>query len=664
MRDYRSLKEGEITALEKQGCYCPDWSGIQVAENFRTQYIHRVRFDGQVRVGALNGIPIEVNGLNRHTGLYNCTLRNCEIDEEVYLSGIGLISGYKISTRVIIENLDSAIVDGETQFGQGTLVEALNEGGGREIAIFDRLSSHLAYILIQYRHNSKLIDQLRKLIIAYCKTKNTNLGLISKGCSIMNCQTIKNVWIGSGASISGAQLLENGTISNSVSDPVNVGAGVVSRNFIILSGAKIESGALLEKCFIGQGVQIGKQFSAEHSLFFANCEAFHGEAVGLFAGPYTVSHHKSSLLIAGMFSFFNAGSGTNQSNHMYKLGPVHQGILERGCKTGSFAYLLWPSRIGAFSVVMDKHNSNVDTSDLPFSYINKDGDRSMLTPAMNLFTVGTRRDSEKWPKRDKRKDPDKPDLIRFDLFNPYIVAKIARGAVLLATLYDQTPKEQKYIQYKGVTIPRLLLKTGSKYYQLALQKYYGEMLLSRLDELNAMSLKEIRSRLSNSKSGTGLWIDMAGLIAPLSEVEDLLAAVTSGKINDLEMLEKRLVDLHANYETYAWEWFIGFLKQQKGIDLSEIQVDQMTEIIRDWKESSLKLNNMILRDAEKEFDANSRIGYGIDGDELIRQKDFDSVRGTVPENAFIQGLKKENDAIEKKASIWLERLASIERRKY
>ena len=84
----------------------------------------------------------------------------------------------------------------------------------------------------------------------------------------------------------------------------------------------------------------GKQFSAENSVFFANSEAFHGEAVSVFGGPYTVTHHKSSLLIAGMYSFFNAGSGTNQSNHMYKLGPVHQGILERGSKTGSFAYLL------------------------------------------------------------------------------------------------------------------------------------------------------------------------------------------------------------------------------------------------------------------------------------------------------------------------------------
>jgi hypothetical protein len=113
-----------------------------------------------------------------------------------------------------------------------------------------------------------------------------------------------------------------------------VGSGVVAHDFIIAESSKVDGGAILGRTFVGQGCLVGRQYSAENSLFFANSEAFHGEACSVFGGPYTVSHHKSSLLIAGLFSFYNAGSGTNQSNHMYKLGPVHEGKLERGCKTG------------------------------------------------------------------------------------------------------------------------------------------------------------------------------------------------------------------------------------------------------------------------------------------------------------------------------------------
>ncbi len=261
-------------------------------------------------------------------------------------------------------------------------------------------------------------------------------GIIQKGARVINCGDLKNIRIGPDARLEGCIHLEEGTIASSRHDPVFIGAGVIARKFIVQSGSKVDSGGLLANCFIGQGVQIGKQFSAENSAFFANCEGFHGETCSVFAGPYSVTHHKSTLLIAGMFSFYNAGSGTNQSNHMYKLGPVHQGILERGAKTGSFSYLLWPSRVGAFTAIVGKHYANFDTSEFPFSYITEEHGKSVLTPAMNLFTVGTRRDSIKWHNRDRRKDPIKYDLIHFDLYSPYIVDKVIRGIKALTELHD------------------------------------------------------------------------------------------------------------------------------------------------------------------------------------------------------------------------------------
>ncbi len=38
---------------------------------------------------------------------------------------------------------------------------------------------------------------------------------------------------------------------------------------------------------------------------------------------------------------------------------------------------------------------------------------------MNFFTVGTLRDGEKWPNRDRRKNTDKLDLLIFDVLSPY-----------------------------------------------------------------------------------------------------------------------------------------------------------------------------------------------------------------------------------------------------
>ena len=165
-------------------------------------------------------------------------------------------------------------------------------------------------------------------------------GKIGKKAVMMNCSHIRNVMIGPSAVVDGADRLNEGSVNSCPEDPVFIGPGVIMDHFIVCSGSNITDSAIIDKCFIGQGCVLGKQYSAENSLFFANCGGFHGEACSIFAGPYTVTHHKSTLLIAGIFSFMNAGSGSNQSNHMYKLGPIHQGIVERGSKTTSDSYLL------------------------------------------------------------------------------------------------------------------------------------------------------------------------------------------------------------------------------------------------------------------------------------------------------------------------------------
>jgi len=120
---------------------------------------------------------------------------------------------------------------------------------------------------------------------------------------------------------------------------------------------------------VGESCRLDKGFTAAESLFFANCHCENGEAASIFAGPYTVSHHKSSLLIAGMFSFFNAGSGSNQSNHLFKSGAVHQAVHLRGCKFASGAYIMSPAIEGAFTMVKGNHADHHDTAIFPYSYL-------------------------------------------------------------------------------------------------------------------------------------------------------------------------------------------------------------------------------------------------------------------------------------------------------
>lgn len=654
---YRNLTTQEITTLESQGCFCGNWQDCMVKEPFDPKFIRNILFQGSVNIGSFNESESQQNSL----GLYQSSISDCTLGDNVCISNVSLLKSYDIEDNVTIRNVGTLEVDGPSSFGNGTEIEVLNEGGGRTIKIYDGLTAQIAYLLAVYRDRPDMIKQLSALIEGYVNTCISSKGKIGTNASIINCQTLTNIKVGSYASIEGANRLDNGSIVSDAENPVRIGHGVYAKNFIIQSGSVVDSSAILTDVFVGQAVKIGKQFSAENSAFFANCEGFHGEACSIFAGPYTVTHHKSTLLIAGLFSFYNAGSGTNQSNHMYKLGPNHQGILQRGSKTGSFSYLLWPCAIGPFSVVIGKHYTNFDTTDLPFSYLNEEDDKSVLTPAMNLLTVGTQRDSQKWPSRDRRKGDHKLDLIHFDLFSPFTIGKVTRAVQILQDLYANASKENEYVQYQGVYIKRLLLKTCRKYYDIAIKIFMGDGIMDRLDALaNQSNFDDWKKTLVIQDQPESFeWVDVCGLMAPASSVEKLLSSIEGEAFTSIDGVTNQLQTIFNQYEKNKWDWWRQLIEQMFSSSIEELSKDQFIKIVNDWKTNRIKLNKMVIQDAQKEFDQNARIGYGIDGDAAVCEKDFDEVRGNVETNSFILGLHDEINAVEMKVSKCVKKLEQL-----
>lgn len=644
---HRELTASEIKQIESQGCLADDWSKVTFKEPIDLNRFQNVRFSGKNKLGVFDAdIELE-KGMTHPSGIYYSWLHNVTVDDNSLILNVGRAANYSVASNVLLQNINAISVEGKSAFGNGTEIEILNEGGGRPLKLFDQLNAQIAYMMVLYRDKKQMISRLDGLIDQYVKSVEKKTGAIGANVIIINTGIVKNVNVGSYANIQNATRLENGSILSNESAPIFIGDKVIAENFIVQSGSRIDGGAMLSNCFVGQAVKMGRQYSAENSAFFANSEAFHGEAVSLFAGPYTVTHHKSTLMIAGLFSFFNAGSGTNQSNHLYKLGPVHQGIVERGAKTGSFSYLLWPSRVGAFSAVIGKHYVNFDASDLPFSYISEEEGKTVLTPAMNLFTVGTRRDSNKWPARDKRRDPEKRDLIIFDLFNPYTIGKVLSGIQVLKNLAENASKKQEYVSYHGLQIKRLLLKTTAKYYEMAVKIFIGESVIDQLQSLkNSVNFSEIQRSLKPQVTPNARWIDMAGLITSKHAVDELLTSLESGKVSSVLELNSALKDLYCGYEKQSWAWCADLIEKRLGIDIQEISPEQLLDIVNDWRDNTIKLNNMIMKDALKEYDSNAQTGFGIDGDEAVRKQDFEAVRGTPEENKFIRDLEADSEHVE------------------
>ena len=657
---YRNLTAQEIAQLEAQGCTARDWKELEVAEAFDARYVRNAHFSGHNKLGVFRREIALPGGLTIHSGIYNATLHNCEVGDECHLYNIhNYIANYKIGHNTCIENVNAVLVDGKTTFGNGVRVPVMNEGGGREIPIFNELSASLAYILTLYRHRPAMIHEVERLIDAYAEAQAAERGEIGNYVRILNCGSIKNVKIGDYAELVGVSRLKNGTINSNESAPVCLGSGVKCTDFIIASGVEIGDSTLVDKCFVGQGCIFDKHYSAGESLFFSNCQGMHGEACAIFAGPYTVTHHKSTLLIAGMFSFLNAGSGSNQSNHMYKLGPIHQGIAERGAKTTSDSYLLWPSKVGAFSLVMGRHTHHSDTSDLPFSYLIENNAESYLVPGANLRTVGTIRDAQKWPKRDNRKDPHKLDQINFNLLSPYTVQKMWRGREILNELQALSGENTDVYGYRNCKIRNSSLQHGRALYTIGIQKFLGNSLISRLEKSEWHNLSDVRAALRpDSAAGSGDWVDLAGLIAPKGEVTRLLDDIQNGGMT-LHDIQARLEQIHANYYSYEWTWALEKLEQVWGCSVEEVTIDKLRKTVTDWRGAVVKLDQMVYDDARKEFDLNSQTGFGVDGDREQAEADFEEVRGSFESNSFVKAVLEH---IERKTALgnkMLDKLSQI-----
>ena len=635
---YRQLTEYEIKTLADQVCRCDDWSHIEVAEGFTPEYIRNSNFSGDVQIGVFEKDVTFFGGVKKHTGIFNATIHNCRIGNNVYIGQIrNYIANYVIEDDVVIENVDMLAVDGVSSFGNGTAVSVLNETGGREVLIYDYLSAHLAYILALYRHKPSVIDKITAMIKDYARSVSSDMGTISEHARLTNCRTLLNICVGAYARLDGIYRLTEGTINSNADAPTLFGPGVIAENFIASTGSVVTEGAVILKSFVGQGCVLGKQYSAENSLFFANCQGFHGEACAIFAGPYTVTHHKSTLLIAGYFSFLNAGSGSNQSNHMYKLGPTHQGIVERGSKTTSDSYILWPAKIGPFTLVMGRHYKHSDTSDLPFSYLIESNDDSVLVPGANLRSVGTIRDAQKWPKRDKRTDPRKLDCINFNLLSPFTIHRMMKALDILQMLQKISGETSDFYSYQSAKIKPSSLKNGLKLYEIAIIKFLGNSLIKRLEATQFENDTAIQARLRpDTPIGTGEWLDLSGLIAPKSEVEQLLTDIDSGRINTLNGIADVFNNMHQNYYTYEWTWAIEKIQERFGKNINHFTARDVIHIVELWKECVVTLDRMLYDDARKEFALSARIGFGVDGSEYDRNLDFDQVRGEFEKNSFVQ----------------------------
>ena len=593
MNDYRSLTSEEIEVLKSNDCWAEDWTSINVSEDFKPNYMHRVMLYGEVNIGAFNKNVEVSQGFVKHSGINNATLRNVTIGDDCLIENVGnFINNYTIGDDCYISNISTMETTEGATFGEGNLVSVLNEVGEGNVILFSDLNSQLAAFMVKHFSDKELKENIRQLIKTDIENKAPERGQIGSNVKIVNTKEITNCVINDLCEVNGASRLSDCTLLGSVHGNVYIGTGVIIENSIIAEGSSVINSVKIQDCFVGEACQLSNGFTASASVFFANSYMSNGEACAAFCGPFTASHHKSSLLIGGMFSFYNAGSATNFSNHAYKMGPMHWGILERGSKTASGAYLLMPATLGSFSVCFGKLMHHPNTRNLPFAYLIADGDKMFLIPGRNITTVGLYRDIKKWPKRDLRALENRKSIVNFDWLSPFSVGEILKGKKILESLREVTGDNVSQYLYHEYIIPASSLHKGIKYYDIALRIYMGAVLKRVLKRDPSITPPA-------TQTGIGDWDDLSGLLLPVSEEERIVNDLQDGTIDSIQQLIERFEEIDANYRQYQWAWTYKMVCDYYGI--SEITLEDANRIHEDYIKARRSWIAEIKKDAEKEY---------------------------------------------------------------
>lgn len=494
---YRNLSSDEIIVLESHGCRALDWNLLSVTDGFIPNDIRNVNFMGRCYIGA----------------------------------------------GVVMENISTITASSATTFANGLRISVLKEDGGLEVVMHDGLTAMEAAYAVQER-----------VVNEQSGIETTDGNIFEDGTVIRDVRCLTDVHLTTGASVIGATRLIDVTVNASAQSPTLIGDNVILEHVIVSSGSTVADSAQLDYCFVGEGCHISRMFSATQSLFFANCHFENGEACALFAGPFSVSHHKSTLLIAMQTSFFNAGSGSNQSNHSYKMGPNKYGQLLRGAKLGSSSYIYWPMHIGAFSTVIGHHTCHADLRNLPFSLIAEKDGHTFVIPAQAFRSIGTRRDVEKWPKRDHRTGL-KRDIIDYRMLNPFTIQYILRGIEILEHLQETGSNG-----YNGASVSARHIPSALKLYREAVILYQAQLL--RTDGF---------CQYASSRQVTE-WADYGGMVTPkgtLLSQEEIKESEFSWARSVLDFTSPENILAQAEKIQQEWDFY---LQEDAQFDISSCNI--------------------------------------------------------------------------------------------
>ena len=194
MNDYRPLTTEEIEVLKHNDCWAEDWTSVNVSEDFKPNFMHRVMLYGEINIGSFNKNVEVSQGFVKHSGINNATLRNVTIGDDCLIENVGnFINNYTIGDDCYISNISTLETTEGATYDEGNLVSVLNEVGEGNVILFSDLNSQLAAFMVKHFPDKEMKEKIRQLIKTDIDNKMPDRGQIGNNVKIINNSEMKNI---------------------------------------------------------------------------------------------------------------------------------------------------------------------------------------------------------------------------------------------------------------------------------------------------------------------------------------------------------------------------------------------------------------------------------------------------------------------------------------
>ncbi len=672
-KKYRSLTNEEINILGRNQNHATDWNTLKVADPFDPTLIRQSEFWGTVYLDALEPFVLESGGIPFSTGIFHSTINNCHIGSRVCIRNVHLLSGYRIEDSVLLVNIDELSASADARFGQGFVrkleearnwLKLVNENGGRQILPFAGMLPADAFLWAKYRADSAL----QKAFVNWTDRIGTEgrfqIAVIGSHTSIRNCRTIRNVWVGSCATIESASRLVNLTVQSDKEEPTTIGSGADLRDGVVGPANQIYSNVIAENFCTGRNVHLKYGVRFINNYLGANSTISCCEVLSNLLFPFHEQHHNNSFLIATIVMGQDniAAGATIGSNHNSRTadGEIW---AKRGFWPGLVTNFKHNSAFASFTLIA-KGNYNAELNvHLPFTLVSPapDAQNILLFPGFwfkyNMYALA--RNTWKFKKRDKRKIKQQP--IEMDYLAPDTVEELFHGISVLHAAIEKTAGsplsiaeivenaseldkslsvELNGIIHKGKA---QLLKPaqGMALYRMMILFYAVRELLPVLQEDLSSSLQKI---LASYSEPPGEWLNLGGQIVPAETVNEIRRQIANGILTSWD-------DLHAAYDqankayknqrlNHALFSLIRLFPSQHG----SFAAPQLKSALKEFKLITENLLSWTFASREKDYTTEFRKLVYDDAAEM------EAVLGSIEENPFLSDYKKEMEDYIKQAN--------------